>query len=231
MYIFSARALASCRCCPLSSNVRPQNQPVREPVALEDLSCTLPLAGVRPWVEDLCLRYKNPEWNDYFVGKRGLTNRLQGELVPLAFLCDHVAVDRANALLRYFPGSGQSFDAQVLTPDGRVEEVLEVTLACDGYRDSIAGEYLKKYGWAPLWIPLSYSGKRQSRELPLPEMQSMNAEQIVEDGLVLVRNAVEAKSSSGKYRNMSLVVGFEDFRLLDRHFEYARTELVNRPGF
>ena len=199
---------------------------MREPAAFEDLQFTLPLSDVRPWVEELCSRYKNAEWNDYFVGKRGLTKRLQDELIPLAFLCDHVAGERINTVLRYFPCSGQSFDAQVLSLDGHVEEVLEVTHACDGYRDSIAGEYLKKYGLAPLWIPLSYSGRRQSRELPLPEIRSMSAEQIVEDGLALIRNAVEAKSNSGRYSNVSLVVGFEDFRLLDWHFEYARNELA-----
>lgn len=199
---------------------------MREPVAIEELSSTLPLADVRPWVEGLCSRYKNSEWNDHFVEKRGLTNRLQGELVPLAFLCDYLAPERTNASLKYFPGSGQSFDAQVLTLDGSVEEVLEVTLACDGYRDSIAGEYLKKYGWAPLWIPLSYAGRKNSRELPLPKIQSMDAEQIVEDGLALVRNAVEAKSVSRKYENVSLVVGFEDFRLLDRHLAYTKAELL-----
>jgi hypothetical protein len=199
---------------------------VREPVAIEELTSTLPLACVMPWVEGLCSRYKSPEWNNFFVEKRGLTNRLQGELVPLAFLCDHLAPQRANSFLKYFPGSGQSFDAQVLKLDGSVEEVLEVTLACDGYRDAIAGEYLKKYGWVPLWIPLSYSGKRNSRELPLPEIQSMDAEQIVEDTLILVRSAIEAKSTSGKYENISLVVGFEDFRLLDRHFEYTKAEIL-----
>jgi hypothetical protein len=195
-----------------------------EPLSVEELGSRVPLTEVRAWVEGLCARYRNPEWKDYFDEKRGLTNKLQGELVPLALLCDQLSPSRATAFLRYFPSSGQSFDAQVLAADGRIEEVLEVTLACDGYRDSIAGEFLKKYGSAPLWIPPSYAGRRTSRELPLPEVQSMDAEQIVEDGLVLVRNAVEAKSTSGKYENVSLVVGFEDFRLLSGHYEYAKAE-------
>lgn len=199
---------------------------MREPIAIEELSSTHALADVRPWVEGLCARYKNPDWNDHFVAKRGLTNRLQGELVPLALLCDHLAPDCPGSYLKYCPGSAQSFDAQVLAADGTVEETLEVTLACDGYRDSIAGEYLKKYGWAPLWVPLAYSGRRNARDLPLPKVFSMSSDQIVEDGLVLVRDAVEAKSISGKYGNASLVVGLEDFRLLDHHFEYTKSELL-----
>jgi hypothetical protein len=198
---------------------------MREPVALEELNATRLLGEVRPWVESLCSRYKNPDWCDHFVKKRGLSNRLQGELVPLAQLRDRLAPERPESRLKYFPGSGQSFDAHILAADNFVQEVLEVTLACDGYRDAIAGECLKKYGWAPLWIPLAYSGRRNARELPLPKMQSKDTEQIVEDGLTLIRNAVGAKSASGKYESVSLVVGLEDFRFLDRHFEYVKSEL------
>jgi hypothetical protein len=196
-----------------------------EPVAAEELDSARPIEEVRPWVESLCARYKTPEWNDHFVARRGLSNKIQGELVPLAHFSHHVASERRGSQLKYFPTSTQSFDAQVLSPDGSVQEVLEVTLACDGYRDAIAGEYLKKYGWAPLWVPLVYSGKRNARELPLPEMQSTDSEQIVEDGLTLIRNAVEAKSSSGKYEAVSLVVGLEDFRFLPRHIDGVKKEL------
>lgn len=197
-----------------------------EPVSIQELKGPHPLAEVRPWVESLCARYKTPEWNDYFFDRRGLTNKLQGELVPLAQFCHHNVPERPDSHLLYFPTSDQSFDAHVLLADGTVQEVLEVTLACDGYRDAIAGEYQKKYGWAPLWIPLSYSGKRKSRELPLPEIKSMDAEQIVEDGLSLIRNAVEAKSSSGKYQSVSLVVGLEDFRFLPHHFQNVKASLA-----
>lgn len=196
-----------------------------EPVAIEELNFTRPLGEVRSWVESLCARYKNPDWNDHFVAKRGLTNKLQGELVPLAFVCDRLATERPESHLRYFPSSAQSFDAQVLSADRTTEEVLEVTLACDGYRDAIAGEYLRKYGWAPLWVPLASSGTKNSRELRFPEMRSMSADQIVEDGLTLIRKTVGAKSASGKYEGISLVVGFEDFRLLPHHFEYTKAEL------
>ena len=199
---------------------------MREPVDTAELNVVLKLGEFRPWVESLCERYKNPEWNDHFVAKRGLTNRIQGELIPLALLCFHLTTLRSNSYLKYFPGSTQSFDAQMLSADHSVEEVLEVTLACDGYRDSIAGEYLKKHGWAPLWIPLEYSGRKNSREISLPVIRSMSTHQIIEDGLTLVRNAVDTKSVSGKYQNTSLVVGFEDFRLRNIDFEYARNALL-----
>jgi hypothetical protein len=203
---------------------------MHEPVTLEELGSSRPVAGFRSWIESLCARYKTPEFNQYFVARRGLTNKLQGELVPLAQFCHHIAHEHQDCQLKYFPTTGQSFDAQILSENGTVKEVIEVTLACDGYRDSIAGEYLNKYGWAPLWVPLSYSGRRNSRELPLPEMGSMDTEQIVEDGLTLIRNAVEAKSSSSKYKGVSLVVGLEDFRFLPRHTDGVKAELAKIPS-
>ncbi len=200
---------------------------MREPIAIEELIPTRPLREVRAWVESLCARYKNPDWNDHFVAKRGVSNKLQGELVPLAQLCAQLANEQPEAQLKYFPSSSQSFDAQILSADGKVQEILEVTLACDGHRDAIAAEYLKKYDWAPMWIPLAYSGRRNDRGLPLPEIHSMSAEQIVEDGLTLIREAVVAKSSSGKYKGVSLVVGLEDFRFLPHHFEGVKDKLKN----
>jgi hypothetical protein len=56
-------------------------------------------------------------------------------------------------------------------------------------------------------------------------MQSMDAEQIVDDGLTLIRNAVEAKSSSGKYKAVSLVVGLEEFRFLPHHIDTVKKKL------
>ena len=199
---------------------------MHEPVTLRELGSTRALPEVRAWVEGLCARYKSdPVWNDYFVAKRGLTNRLQGELLPLAHLCDRLAKNWPRHYLTYFTGTEQSFDAHILAEDRTIVDILEVTLACDGHRDSIAGEYLKKYGFVPLWTALSYSGHRGSRELPFPKFRSMKADQIVEDGLVLVRDAVAAKSNSRKYKHTSLVVGLEDSRLLDHDFEYFSDEL------
>jgi hypothetical protein len=109
-----------------------------EPVTAEELDSAHPMEEVRPWVESLCARYKSPEWHDHFVAKRGLSNRIQGELVPLAHFSHHVAPERRGSQLKYFPTTTQSYDAQVLSQDGSVQEVLEVTLACDGYRDAIA---------------------------------------------------------------------------------------------
>lgn len=203
---------------------------MHEPVTLEELGSSKPVVSFRSWIESLCARYKTPEFNQYFVARRGLTNKLQGELVPLAHFCHHMAHERQDCQLKYFPTTGQSFDAQILSENGSVKEILEVTLACDGYRDAIAGEYLNKYGLAPLWVPLPYSGKRNSRDLPLPEMRSMNTEQIVEDGLTLIRNAVEAKSSSSKYKDINLVVGLEDFRFLPRHTDGVKAELAKIPS-
>lgn len=136
---------------------------MHEPITLEELGSSRPVASFRSWIESLCARYKTPEFNQYFVARRGLTNKLQGELVPLGQFCHHMAHEHQDCQLKYFPTTGQSFDAQILSKDGSVKEVLEVTLACDGYRDAIAGEYLNKYGLAPLWVPLSHSGRRNSR--------------------------------------------------------------------
>ncbi len=196
-----------------------------EPVTFEELELAQPFPFFPSWIEKLCARYRNPEWNDYFVARRGLTNKLQGELVPLAQLCHYLASDRPDSKFKYFATSGQSFDAHVLSCNGDVQEVLEVTLACDGYRDAIASECLKKYGWAPLWSPLCYAGRRMSRDLPLPEIRSMGTKKIVEDGLALVRKAVKAKSSSGKYEGVNLVVGLEDFRFLPDQIEDVKVEL------
>ena len=53
----------------------------------------------------------------------------------------------------------------------------------------------------------------------------MGTKKIVEDGLALVRKAVKAKSSSGKYEGVNLVVGLEDFRFLPDQIEDVKVEL------
>lgn len=58
----------------------------------------------------------------------------------------------------------------------------------------------------------------------------MDTEQIVEDGLTLIRSAVEKKSFSSKYKGVSLVVGLEDFRFLPRHTDGVKAELAKIPS-
>lgn len=188
---------------------------VIEPVSVAELNLPLAVPEVDAWVTSLCTRYRRTvELERYFLEKRGLSNDIQKELIPLAKLCKRIASERPTSRLLYFHGSAQSFDAQILSESGCIEEVLEVTLACDGYQEAVAAEALSIYGWAPLWSPVQKSGARPNRVIPEPEIQSLDANTIVDECLNQVRMSVERKSDSGKYRGVSLVVGIDDFRLL-----------------
>ena len=196
-----------------------------EPLKVEELMEPIPLGEVESWVQRRCERYTtDPEWSGYFLGRRGLTKDLQDELIPLALFCKQVAPRLPGAVLRYFQGSGQSFDAKIVLPDGSEVETLEVTVACDGYRDALVRESLSCHGFAPLYSEIPQTGARSSRELPEPEMVSIDARAMVSECSEQVRTAVERKSSSGKYVNTNLIVAFDDFRLLSvDDFEQAIT--------
>lgn len=188
-----------------------------EPVRVEEFNAAISLPEFGPWVTSLCARYQdNGHWQKYFHEKRGLSNDIQKELIPLAKFCEQIASQRPMARLRYVHGSRQSFDAEILTPDGQVSEILEVTLACDGYQEALAAEALAIHGYAPLWSTVEHSGARANRVIPEPELKSLDAEEIVGECIAQVRNAVAQKSGSGKYENVNLVVAFDDFRLLSQ---------------
>lgn len=197
-----------------------------EPISIEQLMAPVPLSDVDAWVTKLCVRYtSDPSWQKYFLQKRGLTKDLQEELIPLGRLCKKIANRHPGALLQYYQGSKQSFDAKIVLPNGETLETLEVTLACDGLQESIAAECLERYGYAPLYSSIPMSGLRASRQLPKPELVSLDAEAIVAECIAQVQIAVTKKCQSGKYVNTNLVVAFDDFRLLSiEHFELVENE-------
>lgn len=195
----------------------PHKTTEHEPVCVEELSAAVPLSEFDPWVSSLCARYQdNGRWQKYFHEKRGLSNDIQKELIPLAKFCERIASHRPMARLRYVHGSRQSFDAEIVMPDGQVSEILEVTLACDGYQEALAAEALVIHGYAPLWSTVEHSGSRANRVIPEPDLKSLNAEEIVVECIAQARNAVAKKSDSGKYENVNLLVTFDDFRLLSQ---------------
>lgn len=205
----------------------PQTNLIVEPVYLQELCVPISLPEVGAWVTKLCVRYHTePSWRRYFLEKRGITKDIQDELIPLSILCKKMATNRPNSYLQYFQGSGQSFDAKILSSSGVVQEVLEVTLACDGLQERMATEALIAHGYAPLWSTIQdTTGNRRNRIIPLPELVSLDSDAIVEECISQVSNAVARKSDSGKYENVNLVVAFEDFRLLSKaHHELAIQE-------
>jgi hypothetical protein len=189
----------------------------REPVCIKELCLPVLVPDFDPWISSLCARYQDDErWRKYFLEKRGLSNDIQKELIPLAKFCGKIASQRPTERLRYVHGSRQSFDAEILLPNGQVSETLEVTLACNGYQEALANEALAKHGYAPLWSTIEYSGSRVDRVIPKPELRSLDARKIVEECIAQVGDAVAKKSDSGKYDNVNLVVAFNDFRLLSQ---------------
>lgn len=195
----------------------PHRATTREPVCIEELCLPVLIPDFGPWVSSLCARYQDDEhWRKHFLERRGLSNDIQKELIPLAKFCEKIASQRPTARLRYVHGSRQSFDAEVLMPNGQVSETLEVTLACDGYQEALANEALARHGYAPLWSTIECSGSRVDRVIPKPDLKSLDAREIVEECITQVRGAVAKKSASGKYDNVNLVVAFDDFRLLSR---------------
>jgi hypothetical protein len=201
----------------LASDVMPHRANAREPVCIEELCLPVPIPDFSPWVFSLGARYQDDErLRKHFLEKRGLSNDIQKELIPLAKFCEKVASQRPTERLRYVHGSRQSFDAEILMPDGQASETLEVTLACDGYQEALANEALAKHGYAPLWSTIEYSGSRADRVIPMPDLKSLDAEKIVGECIEQVCRAVAKKSDSGKYDNINLVVAFNDFRLLSQ---------------
>jgi hypothetical protein len=201
--------------------------PPTEPISIEQLTRPVPLSEVSAWVEKLCARYtSDPSWQNYFLQKRGLTKDLQDELIPLGLLCKKIESRAPSALLHYYHGSKQSFDAKIVLPSGKTLETLEITLACDGYQDAIAAESLELHGYAPLYSPIPSSGPRASRQLPKPELVSLDADVVVAECIAQVQEAVMRKCQSRKYIDTNLVVAFDDFRLLSLgHFELVINEL------
>jgi hypothetical protein len=199
-----------------------------EPVSVEQLIKPVLVRNVDSWVTKLCKRYTtDPNWKTYFWEKRGLTKDIQDELIPLGLFCRQMTRQYLDASLHYFHGSNQSFDAKIVLASGKEAETLEVTLACDGYQEAIVAESLALYGYAPLYSNIPHSGSRGARQLPKPELVSLDADVMIKECINQVRSAVEQKSRSGKYVNTNLVVAFDDFRLLStEHFE----QVTNKFG-
>lgn len=214
----------------------PKTESTVEPVHPDELREPIALPEVYDWVCALCARYHvkpSDPWPRYYSEKRGLTKYLQDELIPLAVLCKRIAENHADSRLQYFPDKNQSFDAKILSPEGNVREVIEVTLACDGKLDSLVAQSTLNHGFAPLYSPIDYSGRLRDRVIPKPEIVSLDGNLIVEECLAQVRNAVVKKSNPTKYTGVNLVVAFDDFRLgAFTHFhDSARQEfqLIKSP--
>jgi hypothetical protein len=189
----------------------------QEPVSSHELGRAIPVCDFEPWVSSLCERYSQDEnWLKYFHEKRGISNDIQKELIPLAQFSKQLAKLQPLSKIQYFHGSKQSFDAKILSQNSDIMEVLEITLACNGYQEAIAAESLTEHGYAPLWSNIMQSGKRGKRGIPKPELVSLDTQHIVDECIMQVRNAVTKKSLSNKYENINLIVAFDDFRLLSK---------------
>jgi hypothetical protein len=205
-----------------------------EPVVLSELEADVPISAFEQWAHALCGRYlDSPSLRQHFIEKRGVSKVLQDELLPLARMAAVLASSGTAGRLQMFPRRDRSYDAQRLDAQGRAVETIEITVACNGYRDAIAAETLLKHRYAPLYSDIPSEGTRRSRSIPAPSLVSLSASDMVEEVIELIRVVIQKKVDQEVEERDTLLVAFDDFRLLSvEDFERVSGAFPLRPrGF
>jgi hypothetical protein len=176
-------------------------QELREPIACDD---------VDSWIESLLQRFHvSEEWKTRLKLRKKPVDEIVYELVPLSKYINafHKTPDLK---LYYFPGSSQSFDAEIRKLNGELVERIEVTMAIDGYGDTIRTECLLEHGIAPIIKTPEFTGLSKNRVISVNTSCIADSEDVILNYASLIKDAFKKKQENiDKYPNTTLLIGIE----------------------
>lgn len=197
-------------------------QELRKPIACDD---------VDSWVESLQQRFHvSEEWKTRLKFRKRPVDEVVYELVPLSKYIN-VFHKTPDLKLYYFPGSGQSFDAEIRKINGEILERIEVTMAIDGYGETIKTECLLEHGIAPIIKTPEFTGLSKSRVISENTSCIAESEDVILHYSGLIQGAFNKKQENiDKYPNTTLLIGIEvqEFFLEPWEFD-AILELIKIP--
>lgn len=176
-------------------------QELREPIACDD---------VESWIESLLQRFHvSEEWKTRLKLRKKPVDEIVYELVPLSKYIN-AFYKNSDFKLYYFPGSGQSFDAEIREIGGELVERIEVTMAIDGYGDTIRTECLLEHGIAPIIKTPVFTGLSKNRVISENTSYIADSEDVILNYTSLIKNAFKKKQENiDKYPNTTLLIGIE----------------------
>jgi hypothetical protein len=162
------------------------------------------------WVESLIKRfYVSKEAKDFIILKNGITQEILDELLPLGKYAKH-HYDDPNILLKYYPGTENSFDADFININDELIERVEVTMALDGQQSRLQSESIIKFGHSSVYHTPIHSGTLKNRVLTESEGATIGSDEIIDLQVSRIQSAYEKKHKNiAKYPETTLLIGVD----------------------
>lgn len=162
------------------------------------------------WVEELLNRFhKTKELKSILVNRERQVAEIIYELLPLSKYIN-AYFKKSDYFLHFYPGSSQSFDAEIKNKEGNLIEKIEVTMAIDGQSDRIKTECSIVHGIAPVIKTPEYSGNARNRVINADTTLLAEPEDVINYYKDLIQSAFDKKHKKlYKYSNTVLLIAFE----------------------
>ena len=179
-----------------------------ELVKPDELSQPVACIDVEAWVESLFKRFQiSKEAKQHLILGNGVVREMIDELAPLSKFVSSFYED-SDAFLRFYPGSENSFDADIIDEKGSIIERIEVTMAIDGQQKRLQAEALLKHGHSLIYETPEYSGNSKNRIISEPEFNTIDDSEIIEIQSSLLQTAYDKKQGMlSRYPNTTLLIG------------------------
>lgn len=189
---------------------------INEIVSSEELGLPKRVDVAFEWTSALLERFHtNDELKKILILKKGLVQEIVDELLPLSIYSGEEYAG-SDFFLKFYPGSTNSFDGEVIDKEGKLIERLEVTMAVDGYQRALQGESLLQLGHSPIYHTPEYSGKYQEREILESQPELICSSEIIRRHSSQILEVYEKKSRNiSKYPDTNLLIAIDLGLLLD----------------
>lgn len=177
----------------------------------KELATPIKTKDAEMWVKSLLEKFHaTRESRDFLILRKGVTNKIIKELIPLSKYCSR-KYTAEGYLLKFYPGSEQSFDAEIIKDNGDLVERVEVTLAIDGYQNSIQAEALVEFGTAPIYRTPLYEGTGRNRQLlENSEYDLIDNDEWINKLSILIQESYNKKHNNiHKYPETTLLIGVD----------------------
>ncbi len=176
----------------------------------EKLKIPIQCCRVETWVEELLNSFHKTEGlKSILVNRERQVAEIVYELLPLSKYIN-AYFKKSDHLLYFYPGSAQSFDAEIKNKAGNLIEKIEVTMAIDGQSDKIKTECSIVHGIAPVIKTPEYSGNAKNRKISADTTLLAEPEDVINHYKDLIQSAFNKKHENlYKYPNTVLLIAFE----------------------
>lgn len=176
---------------------------------------------VETWIEELLNSFhKTEELKSILVNRERQVAEIVYELLPLSKYIN-AYFKKSGHFLYFYPGSAQSFDAEIKDKEGSLIEKIEVTMAIDGQSDRIKTECSIAHGIAPVIKTPVYSGNARNRKISADTTLLAEPEDVITHYKDLIQLVFDKKHDKlYKYPNTILLIAFEAPRFFLDKWEF-----------